>query len=509
MGKVYALGGWAGRFVPWSAILTIFLGNLALGATVPETTLIFTADRQSELRTCGCSLDQLGGLARLPAALGSRGVILSGKKAGGLWLDGGDLFFSSLGLAEERLAAEMQNATLLATLYRKWGVVAMTPGPKDLAGGVETLKRLADLGHLKVLSVNLADKKGELLFDPFFVIEHQGVKFGIVGVSGAVPFAPVTELTVLPAPPLLQTAIKKVREQGATIVLVLSQSGIEVDKALAKDSGADFWLSAAATDNLKEPLELGITKVAQLLPWGQQVGLFHLKGGKSRYEAVDIKQSFKEDPAIRRDVNALKKKRAALETSQQPKAKGSTSFVANYETCRGCHAKQVAFWESTKHASAYLVLYAKNQHFDAECITCHTLGFKQDKDFMKIAQPLLLKGEPVIPGKPFVEKMMAEIFMKAHVTGAIDSREQPEIYSKLKKEYHASLAELSTSGKLGKVFMGVQCEHCHGNRTDHLVKNRRLGKVKEASCRECHRAPNAGEFSSAMIPKVACPSMGN
>lgn len=475
-------------------------------------TVLFTSDRQAELSTCGCSIDQLGGLSRVPAALASQGVLFSAKPTADLWLEGGDLFFSTTGLSEERLRSEREKAELIAAIYKKWGVAVMTPGPKDLAGGVSELKRLAAAAQMKLVSANLASASGELLFAPYTVEIRRGVKIGVVGISGPELFGRLNEVKVLQANERLAEAVKKARGEGAQFVFVLSQSGLALDKELAARSEADFWVSGAATDNLPQPLVMGRTKLIQMLPQGQQVGLLTLKGSElGEYRQIDVKQSLPEDKTIQRGVDGLKKKRIkeALRGGVVPGKDKKAAFVANYETCRTCHAKQVEFWEGTKHASAYLVLFSKNQHFDPECITCHTLGFKQNPQFQKIAHPLVLKAVETKPGEPFVEKLMSQIFAKAKVVGPIDSREEPEKFARLKKEYHASLAELNGAGKLEKVFMGVQCEHCHGNRSGHPGKVRRLGKVNESSCRGCHRPPNAGEFDPAMIPKVACPSLGS
>ncbi len=504
MSKVYPSNALV-PFLGHNAVISAFFLVLVLfSAGLSAFPLIFTSDRQGELTTCGCSVDQLGGLARLPAALALRKLSTSDR----LWVDGGDLFFPSLGLSPERLESEKPKARLLAKVYGSWGVSFLTPGPKDFAGGIATLKELQRLSGIRFLSANLRDLKGRLLYDAFALSEHEGVKVAVVGISGEALFEKVPEVTVSSASKALTNAVADAKARGAVYVVVVSQSGLTVDRELAKTKGIDLWVSGASIDGLANPLIVGETIVGQVLPLGQQVGIFHVsKKVGIRYEVVNVVQDLKEDQGIQRNVSAVSKRSKFL---PDPKGKNETKpYVANFETCRGCHAKQVAFWESTKHASAYLVLYGKNQHFDRECITCHSLGFETDKNFAKIAHPIVLKQESSATGDLFVDKMMESIFASAKVAGPIDSREQPEAFAVLKKAYHASLAELQSKGKLERVFMGVQCEHCHDNRAGHPTVSRKPHKVSTSKCMECHHPPHHNNFSPELLSKISCPLIGS
>ncbi len=472
--------------------------------------LVVSSDRQAELVTCGCSIEQLGGLSRIPAALASKGLKPDKER---LWLDGGDLFFTSLGLSEERLGKEKDGARLLAKVYKQWGVEVMTPGPKDLAGGVGFLKEMTAAAGIEAVSANLRDEQDQLLFKPWKMVKRTGYQIAVVGVSGKGIFEKVPGVRVSDADAAVRQAFIEAKRAGANFFVVLSQAGLSEDKARAKLVEADVWISGAATDSLAEPLKVGKTWIAQLLPQGQQVGVFYVEPKKEvRFESISVVHNLKEDKKIKREIDALKKKQRAADVPKAASGK-MQKFVANFEACRRCHAKQVAFWEGTDHASAYLVLYSKNTHFDRECITCHTLGFEKDPRFVKIAHPLLLDGESPKPGESFAENLVAAAFTKAGIADATNSalspREKPQEYAKVKRAYHEELAALQKAGRLENSFLGVQCEHCHGNLVGHPHVKSPVKKVSETSCRECHRAPNAPNFSPSMIPKVACPLMGS
>lgn len=131
--------------------------------------------------------------------------------------------------------------------------------------------------------------------------------------------------------------------------------------------------------------------------------------------------------------------------------------------CAECHAEQYEFWKSTDHARAYSTLAITNQHLDAECFACHTVGFGEKGGFQH-------PGEAV-------------------------------------------------------GFENVQCAACHGPGAGHMaggidyLGGRHLTKVG-STCVQCHDQSHDSEFYSLVkrlpettalvqekVVKVACPKM--
>jgi hypothetical protein len=199
---------------------------------------------------------------------------------------------------------------------------------------------------------------------------------------------------------------------------------------------------------------------------------------------------------------------ALLVIGAMPAGGATRPYVANASQCRACHEKQYQFWANTKHASAYLVLFSKGSHLDWECMGCHSVGFGQPEGFSRIAHPVILDNPANDPkDKPFIETFMAQVFGDEAKKGPLDSRLQPARYEKLRVSYRNAVEKLEKEGEIKKLYVGVQCENCHGNRDGHpgapiagLPK-----KVKETTCRTCHAPPNAPNFSAGMIPLVSCP----
>lgn len=53
------------------------------------------------------------------------------------------------------------------------------------------------------------------------------------------------------------------------------------------------------------------------------------------------------------------------------------------DKCQSCHPDQVEFWYATRHSFALSALETTNQHVDAECFMCHTVGYRQEGGFRR------------------------------------------------------------------------------------------------------------------------------
>jgi len=143
--------------------------------------------------------------------------------------------------------------------------------------------------------------------------------------------------------------------------------------------------------------------------------------------------------------------------------KAADSPFVDPARCAQCHPDQYEFWKSTDHARAYSTLAITNQHNDAECFGCHTVGFGEKGGF-------------------------------AHPGEAVG-------------------------------FENVQCAACHGPGAGHLaggieyLGGRHLTKVG-STCVQCHDESHDSDFFSLVkrlpdttalvqekVVKVACPKM--
>lgn len=478
-----------------------------------EVRVIFTANRQGESDACGCQLNQLGGLERLANFVFKKRVDESSKNL--IMVDAGDTFFSSPQINPRREVESLAKAKGIAKSFRVIGVEAMVPGERDLALGVPVLRELETLSGVKLVAANLNDESGKPIFPSSEVFNKDGLKIGVFGVLGEDGFQALKGFQITPWKNAAEEEVKKLREAGAEFVIALSHLGLNLDRELAAIPGIDFVAGSHSQDVTSRPVVVEGTVIGQPHPQGHQVGYAKMVTSSKQlkeFSVVDLNKDYDGKNQVSELLAALVAEIGSTAATMDPQYRGSASrpYVAHPTTCRSCHKAQYDFWEKTKHASAYMVLFSKNQHFNPECISCHTLGFEQPGGFAKIASPVDVK-EPVSKGKKktiFIESFMSKVFGPELKKGALDSRLEPARHKKLHRNYTAELKKLEAAGKVQKWFVGVQCEHCHGNRNGHPIAGAdTLKKVSENTCRQCHRAPNAPDFDPASVKQVACPLM--
>ncbi len=455
----------------WPLLLLLFAAPQVNAGKPTSALIVEMGERHGEVEPCGCPRVQLGGLSRLVNFVDRRTKAAKGSAV--LIVDTGNSFFSLPVLPDTRLESEKRKADLIADAYKLLGVQVLVPGPKDLALGPAELDRLAQRAGLKLLSPG-----------SHAVVEHGGVKVGWMGIGEP------------PAPEVLKGALAAMA--GADVKIAVSQTPDGADAARA--AGFDLVISAPQ-------------------PEGKSVhwGTWDLAGKtwKDKTETEldpQWEKGGRFEKTYRRYLSSMKSAAVRQVPIKTTKKSERGPFKAQALECRKCHIKQYDFWAETQHASAYLVLFAKDQNFNPECIACHSLGFQQAGGFSDITAPITLKGQPPrAKGEtPFVEKWMKEIFAGDPGQGDLDSRKQPQRYAELKKRYHVAVDKLHADGKLQSLHMGVQCEHCHGNRNGHRTSPefKTIGKVTAGRCTDCHTPPHDESFNFAQrVQAVACPPM--
>lgn len=208
----------------------------------------------------------MGGVARRAtqikaARTDADGVVLT--------LDAGNSLFG-------QMVARDSEGVVIVDAMNAMGYDAMGVGGVDLAQGVETLLARAEDADFAIVSCNLADPAtGELLLPPYTVIERDGLRVGIIGVSDIRAFgAPDASalVTVLEPVGSVRRHVPEVQAQS-DLVVVLSTLGLEGDEALAAAvPEVDVIVGGRTRKILQPPGIVGGTVIVQMGYDGERLG---------------------------------------------------------------------------------------------------------------------------------------------------------------------------------------------------------------------------------------------
>jgi 5'-nucleotidase/UDP-sugar diphosphatase len=218
-----------------------------------------------------------GGSARLVTA------IEAAKSRSNNWIlvDGGDQFQGTLFYTYYKgaVSAEMMN---------KMGYTAMTVGNHEFDDGPEVLKGFVDSVNFPILMSN-ADISGEGLLKDIIkksvVIEQNGEKIGLIGLTPQdTPELASPGPNVIFTDPVqaVQGEVDKLTAEGVNKIVVLSHSGLAVDKRVAEGTtgvdvivgGHDNQLMSNTIEGAKNPypLMVGSTAIVQAYAYGKFLG---------------------------------------------------------------------------------------------------------------------------------------------------------------------------------------------------------------------------------------------
>lgn len=197
---------------------------------------------------------------------------------------GGYTVLWDAGDAEDRalLESDVTKGAAIAAIMSAVGYDAVALG--NSAGvpyGPENIAHLARAANYPILAANLVWSETDQLVEglvPFQLLDLGPARLGLVGLT-----APSNAYTVFGArsylpEPIVAELAEHLREQGATIVAVLSHLGLEEDRALAQAvDGIDVIVGAHSHDLLEEPLVLNGTLIVQAGSYGSHLGRIDLE----------------------------------------------------------------------------------------------------------------------------------------------------------------------------------------------------------------------------------------
>ncbi len=195
-------------------------------------------------------------------------------------LDAGDVY---AGTPEGNLT----RGAAVVDLMNAVGYDAMTIGNHEFDDGYLNLAELSKRAAFPFLAANAVGKisgKGLDFARADLVLEAQGIKVGIVGVvtpeTGMVTLARnVDQVVFQPPAPAVRAAADRLREDGASLIVVLSHLGKEEDIALAKEvEGIAAIIGGHSHDLIEKPIRAGPsgTLVCQAGCYGRSAGRLDL-----------------------------------------------------------------------------------------------------------------------------------------------------------------------------------------------------------------------------------------
>ncbi len=246
----------------------------------------------------------------------------------------------------------------------------------------------------------------------------------------------------------------RAKQEIAALVARIERLGADVTKAEA-DPNADKDFIATMKQDLIELSERrdSLKKSPLRVPD---------RGSYFVMAQIAISKTLACDEAIQKQKiaydEAVGKANLAAASPPVPAAKGQASY-AGTEECGFCHKEAVAFWNETKHATAWKTLVDVGKQYNLDCVYCHVVGFDA-------------------PGG-------------------------------------STLATLTNPGEDVPQLRDVQCEVCHGPSSIHVDED---GKEKPSSlrrlpkkevCIACHNALHSDTFEyEAYLRDVTGPGHG-
>ena len=352
-----------------------------------EVVLLYTGDTQSFLEVCGCADNQLGGIARRATMVND----LKRSYPNALLLDAGGLFAGDTVL--DQLRCKIHLKAMKAIHYD-----AANVGVGELRFGQAFFETMRDSSGIPFISANLKIN-GEQMGASVRILDAGDVRVGVIGVAGE------REIEVhgmamgdshINMPDGIDVKLDGIREVVASVrqktdfIVVLSDLDREAERDLVKNiADIDIVISARSSETIHR---IGNTLLLGTQPQGKAIGqvILNVENGRVTTEQITsvlLSESIGEDRTVKRLVDefySLVQKNSALQQTARPRFAGfaledqvrrGTNRYVGVETCKGCHAAEVADWEQSHHANAFNRLLQKQKHYQPDCVTCHTTGF--------------------------------------------------------------------------------------------------------------------------------------
>lgn len=327
----------------FTVILTGWTVTSSWAVTVgQDLVLLYSSDNHGETESCGCEVNQLGGL-------GKRGFQFQSIAAAAdqphLTVDAGDVLFKRETIPADQLKQDTMTAEAIVEAYSMIGYDAVCVGSRDLIGGVGLLKGLAQKAKFTWLSANLVDKStGQPIFAATLRRQIGDVNVRIIGLTGAASLAPSDNAKLLSWQEVLPLLLTEAGQSTDLVVLLSNLPAAENRRiAEAYDSIHVLIQSASGDGGAISVDPVNNTVIASSRPQGKNIGIMNINWQPSR--------RWGSPPA-----EVLAQKKSALD--------GVVWQLSKYRT--GSQDPEITLLEQPDRLSAYRTLVGREQELQQE-----------------------------------------------------------------------------------------------------------------------------------------------
>lgn len=485
--------------------------------------ILFSHNINGETHPCGCRHFPLGGLAQIA------GIVQEEKKQRPyILIDTGDTFFPSSNLPDSMKKSLTFIANELISSLEDLGLQYYLPGDQDFAMGESFLAKLSNRAKFTFVISNLSNIS-KIKHKKYVAIQlPQNRKLFLTGVLSREVLQMKHRKYVKDEFTSLKNTMKEIESNSSSddIIVLLSHSGIDKDKKIAKSFPRLNWILGAHSQSfLKEPVVVGKTQMVQVLSRNHYLGRvkFPFNNKSAKYDIIEVRDNWKDkienNPFVERLVKHKEelKKIQIEEQNSMADADLEGDRIPTAVSCLECHKEQTHFWQKTAHSIAYQTLIAANEEKNPSCIGCHTVGFQKKKGFSTYKHLVLKNKKPLTKNQQTKYWNKISDFFKPYKDQSIR-----EMKSSVRRKISSKWMAHDKKEKLSHNFANVQCLNCHDKSSQHpFEEDEPTSLTMQSKCLKCHttdQSPSwylknkkglAGKLDKkvyqAKLKQVACP----
>ncbi|MCR4317409.1 MAG: DUF1573 domain-containing protein [Planctomycetes bacterium] len=336
-----------------------------------EIVILYASDFLSNIESCDCHDNQLGGIGRLATAIREE----KDANPEAIFITGGDLVDFDEARPHLRLRAEALRDSL-----PRLGVDVFVPGERELSYGAAFFEqpfRNPGLTNPLVLS-NYA--KNEPV-SRARIFERKGLRIAVLSIvheqfrRGGDDLSPALEA--------LENELNRIADQADAFVVVAHMHDHQPPWNAPQFADLDLVYQSG-------PRMGGNTFQSRLLPNGvylvsgsQELESYartsmYFDDARNRLEQVTteipLSGVFAEDEQVSAIVSTYHERLRAVNARPTTLTGAEDGFVGS-ETCGTCHVSAAQVWSAARHSHAYESLVESGSQGDPECLACHTTGY--------------------------------------------------------------------------------------------------------------------------------------